>query len=410
VTKPRICLLTETFHPIVGGGETQAKALAQGLVAQGFDIMILTRRSDASFARDERYGAVTVHRLPPVGPQHLKKWGLMLASLPELIRARRRYDLIFVSGFRVLGISAMIASVLLDKPCILKADSLGEMSGEFFASGLAKLGLRPTSPAVRLFLRARNALLKRADCFVAISSAVTTELIDQGIDPDKIKEIPNSVDVSRFRPVDAQKRRLLRRSLHLPENGTIVIYTGRLVSYKGLPLLLQVWARIRSHHKQAHLVLVGTGGLDIHNCEARLRDYVQSHNLQDSVEFTGAVQNVHEYLQAADIFAFPTEREAFGISLIEAMACGLAVVSTSAGGTQELVKHGQDGLVVETGSVEQLYDALNTLVTDLPLVKHLGRNACQSAQRRFAAESVILEHVELLQRHASLSTCDECRC
>jgi glycosyltransferase involved in cell wall biosynthesis len=404
---PRVCLFTETFYPVVGGGETQAKALAQGLAANGFDVIILTRRSDASFRKIEQIGTVTVYRLPPLGNQHLKKWGFMLSSLPSLMRMCRQYDLIFVSGFRVLGISAMIISILLKKPCILKADSLGEMSGDFFASGLAKFGLRPSSLGVRLFLRARNSLLRHADCFVAISPAVAAELVGQGVNPYKIREIPNGVDLSRFRSVDVQQKRLLRQALHLPENGTIIMYTGRLVSYKGLPLLLEVWHRIKSHHEQVHLVLVGTGGLDIHNCEVELEEYAHRHGLQDSVHFTGPVENVHEYLQAADIFVFPTEREAFGISLIEAMACGLAVISTSVGGTKGLATHGQDGLLVEAGNFQQLYDALDSLITDRALSMRLGQNAWQTARQRFAAERVAAEYVDLFQCTTSASTCQE---
>jgi glycosyltransferase involved in cell wall biosynthesis len=122
------------------------------------------------------------------------------------------------------------------------------------------------------------------------------------------------------------------------------------------------------------------------------------------------VENVHEYLQAADIFVFPTEREAFGISLIEAMACGLAVISTSAGGTKGLLKHGQDGLVVEAGSSQQLYDALDSLITDRPLSVRLGQNAWQTAQQRFAAERVTKEYVNLFQRTTLTSICEEYHC
>lgn len=402
--RPRICIFTETYYPVMGGGETQARALAEGLAARGFEVMVLTRRSDASFRKTERFGSVKVHRLPPVGSQHLKKWGFMLTSLLALMRMRRQYDLIFVSGFRALGISAMIIRLLLKKPCVLKADSLGEMSGDFFSAGLAIYGLRPSSPGVRLFLRARNSLLRRADCFVAISSAVFSELVGRGVSPGKIAEIPNSVDVARFCPVDAQQKRLLRQVLHLPENGTIVIYTGRLVSYKGLPLLLEVWRAIKSSCQQVHLVLVGTGGLDIHNCEAELKAYVAANEVQESVRFTGRVHNVHEYLQAADIFVFPTEREAFGISLIEAMACGLPVVSTPVGGVKDILQDRQNGLVVQPENPQQLLEALGALITDSSLATRLGQAARQAVQDRYSAKIVTQRYVELfghvLARHS----------
>ncbi|NIP50544.1 MAG: glycosyltransferase family 4 protein, partial [candidate division Zixibacteria bacterium] len=85
------------------------------------------------------------------------------------------------------------------------------------------------------------------------------------------------------------------------------VFTGRLVSYKGLPLLLEVWRKIYDRRQNVTLLLLGTGGLDIHNCETELKAYVEENNLQETVRFTGAVQNVPDYLQAADVFVFPTE-------------------------------------------------------------------------------------------------------
>jgi hypothetical protein len=143
---PRICIFTETFYPEVGGGETQALQLAKWLVTNDFSVIVITRRSNASFKKIERLGSVfVVYRLPPVGAQHFKKWGLLLTSLPFLIKLRHQYDLIFVSGFRVIGISAVLISRLFRKVCILKADSLGEMSGAFFIGGLKKLCVNTSS-------------------------------------------------------------------------------------------------------------------------------------------------------------------------------------------------------------------------------------------------------------------------
>ena len=106
--RPGICLLTETYHPVVGGGETQARTLAQELVARGWRVGILTRRSDKRSPKRERVGGVEVSRVFPTGSQHLNKWALMVTTLPALIRSRRQYDLLLVSGFRILGIPAML--------------------------------------------------------------------------------------------------------------------------------------------------------------------------------------------------------------------------------------------------------------------------------------------------------------
>jgi glycosyltransferase involved in cell wall biosynthesis len=405
MTNLKVCIFTETYYPVVGGGETQARALAEGLTENGFQVMVLTRRSHAALEKTEQFGGVTVHRLPPVGHQHFKKWGLLFASMPMLIRLHRQYDLIFVSGFRVVGMTAVIVSKLLGKTCVLKADSLGEMSGEFFSAGLAKVGLRPSSLVFRPFLWLRDSILKWADAFVAVSSEVAAELATYGVNTDIIYRIPNSVDTSQFCPVTADERYALRQKLGIPSKHRIVIFTGRLVSYKGLPLLVRVWKEIQRKHSSAMLLLVGSGGLDIHTCEAELKVYVSEQGLQERVHFTGNVRNVHEYLQASDIFVFPTESEAFGIALIEAMSCAIPVISTCAGGVKDIVQHKQNGLVVKPGDFRQLYEALDTLITGHSLSASLGTAARQTVLDRFSADTVTQQYVRLF-RHAS-NPCDK---
>jgi glycosyltransferase involved in cell wall biosynthesis len=394
---PRICLLTETYHPLVGGGETQARTLAEGLVAQGWQVFVLTRRHDAVLPRREIVGGVPVYRVSPSGAAHWKKWGLLLSVAPALWRLRRQYDLIFVSGFRVVGLTAVLLAILLGKRVILKADSLGEMSGDFFAGGLARFGLRPNSLLFRAFLGLRNRILRRADRFVAISTVVSEELMDHGVPGEQVERIPNSVDNGRFHPVGELEKLALRRQLGLPVEAQIVIYTGRLVRYKGLPLLLQVWRELQAQFDDAYLLLVGAGGLDIDNCEEELRDYIVTHQLQESVSLTGNVRNVHHYLQAADIFVFPTENEAFGISLLEAMACGLAVVSTAVGGLGDIVTHDKNSLVVEAGNRQQLHREIVTLLTNPSQRKHLAERACDGVQQLFSTERAIQHYQNLFK-------------
>jgi glycosyltransferase involved in cell wall biosynthesis len=398
----KICIFTETYYPVIGGGETQARLLADGLVADGFSVILLTRRSDDSLAKVERYGAVTVYRLPPTGGGQLKKWGLIFSSVPALIRLRQEYDLVFVSGFRIVGITAVLLAKLLRKKVILKADSQGEMSGDFFAAGLAKIRLAPDRFPFAIFLRARNAILRRADAFSAITDAIAAELRDACIPATAVHRIPNSVDTGRFFPVDAAQKAALRRQLGLPEVGKFIIYTGRLVSYKGLPLLLKVWNDLRRKHEAAYLLLVGTGGLDIHNCEADLRQFVAENGLTERVFFTGSVQNVEEYVQASDIFALPTEDDALPSSLIEAMGCGLTAVATPIGAIPSIITHQQNGLLVQPADYQQLYDALDRLLTDDALAARLGQAGWQTVQDTYSATIVTEQYARLFRETAGL--------
>lgn len=393
----KICIFTETYYPVVGGGETQARLLAESLVACGHSVLILTRRSDASLKEHEQYGDVNVYRLAPVGSGQLKKWGLLLSSIPMLFKLRRHYELIFVSGYRIIGLSAIMMGKLLGKRIVLKADSQGEMSGEFFASGLKKLGISPTSLLFKLFLGFRNFILKRADAFSAISPEIASEWLSSGIPPGKVHLIPNSVDTNRFIPAGPDQKIVLRERLGLPRDASVAVYTGRLVSYKGLPLLLQVWDQIREKHSDALLVLAGTGSLDIHNCEDELHEYVALHKLDQHVLFTGAIQNVPEYLQASDIFVFPTENDAFPSSVVEAMACALPVIATPVGAIKTIITQEENGILIEAGNSEQLFRALDVMLSSAEQSLRMGQSARQKVLNSYSAKTVTDQYLYLFQ-------------
>jgi glycosyltransferase involved in cell wall biosynthesis len=397
VSEPRLCILTETYAPVVGGGEVQAETLATGLRRRGWKVLVVTRRSDRSLPRRESRDGVEVHRLSPSGAGSSRKWALLPSATLALLRLRRSYDVVLVSGFRLLGVSALLSGRLTGRACLLKADSLGEMSGEYFRGGLAKLGLSPSFLPFRAFLALRNRLLRRADRFVAISSVIAEELSAAGIDERAIERIPNCVDTERFRPVSAAERRACRERLGLPLEAPLAVFTGRLVSYKGLPGLLRVWETIRQRHGEARLLLVGAGGMDMHSCEGELREYVASRGLGDRVIFAGEVEEVREYLQASDLFVFPTEDEAFGLSLVEAMSCGLPAVSTNIGGIRDILRHEENGLVVPPGEQEALGRSIDRLISDPSLAGRLGAAARRSAVERFSADRVVRSYARLVE-------------
>ena len=391
VAVTRVLILTETYAPEVGGGETQARALAEGLVARGMRVGLLTRRSRPESARLESIGGVEVHRMGPTGRGQRKKWALLVSLLPVLVAELRSADVAIVCGYRILGIAVVPLCRLFRVPCILKADSQGEHSGAFFQRGLEEVGLSAGSWPVRAALALRDRLIRRADRFVAISQAIVAELVRHGVPEDRILRIPNGVDVEDLRPVTPSERARLRRHLGLPDEARIVVYTGRLVRYKGLLELVDAWPEIRSGRPDAHLVLVGSGGLDVDSCEAELRQRVERLGLEACVRFTGAVPDVADWLRTADVFAFPSRNEAFGLAPVEAMATGLAVASTHCGGLSDIVRHDETGIVVEPNAAS-LRDGIGRLLDDEGLRGRLGEAGRRDVALRFSIESVVARY------------------
>lgn len=390
---PRLCVLIESYYPVVGGMESQARNLAESLHGMGVPQLFVTRRTSRSLAPIETVDGMPVHRVPPSVASSRGRWGMIAGCIPTLYRLRDRYDLIFVPGLRVLGLAGVWAARRLGKKCVLKAESSGEMSGEFFKGGLRRIRMSNASVPVRFLMKARNRYLARADGFVSMSAEMTGEFTGCGVDPAKITVIPQTVEVRRFFPVAGARKCELRKKLKLPETGRLLIFTGRLVSYKGLPVLMRSWRDLAAGYPDATLVVVGAGGVDVYNCEAEIKRYTAENGLQARVIFTGAVGNVNEYLQASDIFVFPTENEAFGISLIEGMACGLPVISTTIGGIRDILAHEQNGLVITAGDQGQLTAAMRRLLDDDGLAQRLGKTALATVHERYTREIVAAKYL-----------------
>ena len=385
----RLLLATETYWPEIGGGERQARTLATGMADLGREVTILTRRSRRGLARRDHDGPARVMRLPPAGRGRWRKWLLLFPAFLCLCVRRRTYDVVLVSGFRILGIAAVMARAVTGRPTILKGDSRGELSGEYFRAGITRAGLKADSWLVSCGLRLRNSLLSRADAFVALSEEMASEYRDHGVPASRVWRIPNCVDTGCFRPASADERRELRNALGLP-GEPVAVYTGRLVTYKGLRTLLRAWRSVRN----VTLVLVGEEGADVHACERELREFVAAHALEERVIFAGPSDRVEDWLRAADLFVFPTENEAFGLSLVEAMACALPCITTSVGGLCDFVVDGANAWVVPSGDHSAMSSAVSALAVDAGRRKALGDAARQTALQRFSMRVVVDAYAE----------------
>jgi glycosyltransferase involved in cell wall biosynthesis len=298
-----------------------------------------------------------------------------------------------VCALRVLGVPAVAASRLLGKVCVLRAETNGELSGDYAAA----YGRLPRVEQVffKSWLGFRNLFIKRSNAFVGITKLVTGEFKECGIPAERVFLIPNGIDTSLFYPAEDEERLCLRQNLGLPEEKRLVVNTCRLVKGKGVEYLLSAWERVAGERADAHLVIVGAGGSEATSCEDELKAFVKDHGLSNSVTFTGWSGNVADYLRASDLFVFPTEYEGFGLSLVEAMACGLPVVTSGVGGILSIVTDGTDGILVEPGDPGLIYGEIMRVLDDPELAARLGENASHTALERYSMKSVAAQHFEL---------------
>jgi glycosyltransferase involved in cell wall biosynthesis len=168
--------------------------------------------------------------------------------------------------------------------------------------------------------------------------------------------IGNGVDPGRFHPVSKPQA---RSSLGLPQSVPVLISVGGLVERKGFHRVIECLPALRERFPGLRYLVVGGGSAE-GDIEARLRAQVANLGLQDSVRFLGAMrpEELRVPLSAADLFVLATSNEGCANVLLEAMACGLPVVTTDVGGNAEVVCRPALGILVPFGDRAALRNAI----------------------------------------------------
>ena len=362
----RVVWLTEAFYPpIVGGQELFASQLVHALAARGHEVSVITRQTLPAAPSSETLGAVRVRRIAPAGILKGKGWkalwpllGFLLRLTILLLRDVRRFDVVVVSGVKIIPLVVVPICLLSGKRCILRAESFFELHEAVSAESLKAMhgasgrGIGSLAGVLRRFM------MRRADYVIAISAQIREQLRSRGVAQARIREIPNAVDTQKFRPVGAELKRELRTRFGLPAEKTVFVFSGRLSRAKGLPMLVEAWPEVIARHPDAFLAIVGSGKLSFDDCEAAIRDFVAANGLSESVLFAGESDRVFEYLQAADVFVFPTEYEGFSLALVEALACAMPVVVTAVGAAPDLIEDGRNGFLFEPKDPQAMLAAL----------------------------------------------------
>jgi glycosyltransferase involved in cell wall biosynthesis len=354
----QVAMIIQAYHPHVGGAERQLMALVPLLQARGMEIHILTRRYPG-LEPFEMIGGAPVHRLPIPGPKAVAATAFTLGALPLL--ARLRPHLIHAHELLSPATTAVAAKRLMGMPVVAKV-LRGGMLGD-----IDKLKRRR-------FGQQRLALLRQqVDAFITISQEIDTELAGIGIEKERRPFIPNGVDTEKFAPIQAAEKQALRQQLDLPE-GFMAVFSGRLSPEKRVEQLIAIWPQVRSLDSEAQLVILGTGE----------QERALQQSAGEGIRFRGRVDNVADYLKAADLFLLPSATEGLSNALLEGLASGLACIATKVGGAPDLIRHQENGWLVPPDQPEQLQEAILSLGHNAEQRARLGREARQEILQNYA--------------------------
>jgi UDP-glucose:(heptosyl)LPS alpha-1,3-glucosyltransferase len=327
----RIALLTRRFDAAGGGTERDLIVTAECLRAAGHQITIFADeiRGDGGESRGD-WKIVRVG-----GPRMGRALSLMRFGYAAAPAARRAGNDLVLSFARCVGADVMRSGGGAHVSYLRAARKWRGALGAY------SMRLSPYHQVQMLIERQafRHSGLKRT---IAVSNLVRDDLIREfGLSPEKTVTIYNGVDLVKFRPasVDQSERASIRQKFVIPASARVVIFVGNGFARKGLGFLIEAWPLVAGG---AFLLVVGAD-----RASEKFVRHARDLNVGARVVFAGPQPNVESLFHAADAFALPSIFEPFGNVAMEAMASGLAVMTSAFSGVAELIPPSMRGFRVE---------------------------------------------------------------
>lgn len=200
------------------------------------------------------------------------------------------------------------------------------------------------------------------------------------------------VDLSRFNPNILPNAIEARAKLGLPDNGYLIGIVGRLQRWKGMHVLVEAMPKVLEQYSNATCVIVGGKHAFEPEYEDFLKSYIVLKGMQDKVIMAGLQQNIPEWVQAMDVFVHASDKEPFGIVIIEAMSLGKPVIAADAGGPTEIISDSVNGLLTPYGDASALANAILRYLDNPEFAQNVGaaarKRALEFSTQRYAENFV----------------------
>jgi N-acetyl-alpha-D-glucosaminyl L-malate synthase BshA len=365
-----------TCYPTYGGSGAVATELGLALARRGHEIHFISYASPfrlRGFA--ER---VFFHEVDMSGTYPLLEYfpySLALAVKQEEVALRERLDILHVHYAVPHATAAFLAKEMIRDQHDLKVVTT------LHGTDITLVGREKSFFTVTKFS------IERSDAVTAVSQYLKDETYAAfGCTGCGIDVIPNFVNLDEYRPSDDAHC----RSALVPGDKKVLMHVSNFRELKRVPDVIRAFARVREQIDAA-LVLVGDGP-ERPAAEAE----VERLELGGDVQFLGKVDAVADLLRAADLFLLPSSSESFGLSALEAMACGAPVVASDVGGLPEVVEDGVSGRLVPVGDVDAIAQA--TLELLRPERWNAARSAAIERAQGFSTERVVPRYEALYKR------------
>lgn len=376
------------------GVASYCETLIKGLQARGDRVVIISGPVTQFYGSASRYQAISKAVADWIVLPELRTKLLKLSGIRRILAAIRQHSVNVISP---QGLSLLPLTFLLSKLTRLPVIATYHPSmGGGAASNVA------TSHSIKAKLAYRVLLtVFRPDRLIAISKETASFFqADCGVDARRIALINNGIDTAFYRPPTGAERQDALTRFSIPAGALVCALSGRLNFNKGHDIVIDAIRSLRRTNPALQVICLFPGAGD--EAEAIKAYAFQDDADSQSFQFLGFTdtETLRQVYWATDIGLLPSRFEGFGISMVEAMACGCVAIRTPGGGWQEQIVDGSNGFVIPFNDSQALADRILEL-TDPHRRELLCRNAASYAGAHFSQETMIVKTSDLYREVAS---------
>jgi len=391
--------------PDTGGQVVYVLELSKCLARMGYRVDILTRRFEDQPASEPVSDRVRILRFPCGGKEFIPK-EVLCDSIPEwvtnvqrYIRSKRLRYAFINSHYWDAGLAGQALANRLEIPHVHTPHSIGAWKRDNMGGDPEELERKYN---FRRRVREEKVVYDECDLLIATTPPQRDILMHGDYDepPTKIKVIPPGYDDTRFFPVSLASRDALKQELDL--DGRIVLALGRMANNKGYDLLLRAMPSVFERLGDVKLLLA-VGSTEPSASERdqieELKELADDLGISERVVFRDYIPDewLADYYRAADVFALSSRYEPFGMTAVEAMACGTPTVVTTEGGLQEHITWGLDALYANPFDPEAFGHAIHAALAYPRLTQQLTKYGSQTARSRFTWTGIAQQLLSTLQ-------------
>ncbi|MCP3030715.1 N-acetyl-alpha-D-glucosaminyl L-malate synthase BshA [Halobacillus sp. A1] len=361
-----------TCYPTVGGSGVIATELGKLLAEKGHEIHFIT--TQLPFRLNRVYPNIFYHEVEvsnyPVF-QH-PPYDLSLANKMAEVINREELDILHVHYAMPHAVLAILAKQMSDRDIKIVTTLHG--------TDITVLGIDSSLKQMIKFA------IDQSDRVTAVSESLVSQTREQLETVKPIDVIYNFVDERQyFRNPNAQ----LKKEYKIKEEEKVIIHVSNFRRVKRVTDVIQVFAKVREE-VPSKLLLIGDGP-EYSMCY----QLVKTLNLENHVLFLGKQENVNELLAISDLKLLLSEKESFGLVLLEAMACGVPCIGTRVGGIPEVIDHGETGYIAELGDIDEISNYAISLLSDEKVLHQFSIQAEQVVKEKFASQTILRQYEQL---------------